>query len=75
MSRERPPRAASLSESPMQTVQALQGICAEINSLMIFYSKCDGDLLLNPALLLHGDSHHALLTQRNLRIGRLNEEY
>ncbi len=69
VSRERPPRVASLSTSPVHTVQSLQGICAAINSLMIFYSKWYGDLLLNPDLLLHGDSHNVLLTQRILRIG------
>lgn len=63
VSRERPPRAASLSTSLVQTIEALKGVCTAISSLMIFYSKWVGDI----ALLLHRDSHGVLLTKNNLR--------
>lgn len=72
VSSERPPRAGSFSASPVQIIHSLQGICAAINSLMIFfYSEWVGDLMLNPSLLLHRDSHNVLLTHRKLRIGPL----
>lgn len=72
VSSERPPRAGSLSASPVQIIQALQGICAAIKSLMIFfYPEWVGDLMLNPLLLLHRDSYNVLLTHRKLRIGPL----
>lgn len=75
VSRERPPRAASLFMSPVQTIRALRGICAAINSLMVSFSKRVGDLLLNLALLLHRDSHNVLRTQSNLRNWAQNRIY
>lgn len=53
VSRERLPRAATLSTSPQcKQSRALQGIYAAINRLMIFYSKRDEALLLHQTLLL-----------------------
>lgn len=59
------------SASPL-IVQVSAGNEAAINSLMIFfYSEWVGDLILNPSLLLHGDSCRVLLTHRNLKMKEL----